>query len=118
MCNNCKGPQKLLSKLLGGISCSKELCFNKSKVSNLEVGCWKLFGVCQGLIHLLSIKDGSAKFLVKFAQVYNKVLSSGRSKVMFRVDSEVQVIAFIGKERQDSSSTEGIVVGEFCKGKE
>ena len=47
----------------------------------------------------MSIKDSSVKFLVKFVQVYNKVLSSGRSKVIFRVDGEVQVVAFVGKAR-------------------
>src|SRR3979490_1236703 len=104
MCNDFKGTQKLLGKLLGRMSCFKELCFNKSKVSNLEVWYWKSFGVCQGLIQLLSIKDGSVKFLVKFIQVHNKVLSSGRSEVTFRVDDDVQLVAFVGKERRDSSS--------------
>src|SRR3979490_652488 len=119
MCNDFKRTQKFLGKFLGRMSCSKELYFDKIKVSNLEVWCWKSFGVCQGLIQLLSIKDSLAKFLVKFIQVHNKVLSSGRSKVTFRVDGEVQVIAFIGKERQDSSSsTRDIVIGKLCKGKE
>src|SRR3979490_3119377 len=119
MCNDFKRTQKLLGKLLGRTSCSKELCFNKSEVSNIEVWCWKSFGVCQGLIQLLSIKDGLAKLLVKFIQVYNKVLSSRRSKVTFRVDGEVWVVAFIGKERKDSScSTGSIIIGKLSKGKE
>ena len=59
------------------------------------------------------------KFLMKFVQVHNKVLSSGRSEVSFRVDGKVWVVAFVGKERQDSSSsTRDIVIGKLCKGKE
>src|SRR3979490_752886 len=99
MCNDFKRTQKLLGKLLGRMSCSKKLCFNKSEVSNLEVWFWKLFGVCQGLIHLLGIEDSLVRFLVKFIQVHNNGLSSGRSEVMFRVDGKVQVVAFVGKER-------------------
>ena len=119
MCNDLKRTQKLLVKLLGRMSCSKELCFNKCEVSNLEVWCWKSFGVSQGLVCLLSIEDSLVKFLMKFVQVHNKVFSSRRSKVTFRMDGEVWVVAFIGKERRDSSrSTGSIIVGEFSEGKE
>src|SRR3979490_561292 len=99
MCNDFKRTQKLLGKLLGRTHHSKELCFDKCEVSNLEVWCWKSFGVSQSLVCLLSIEDSLVKFLMKFVQVHNKVLSSRRSKVMFRVDGEVWVVVFIGKER-------------------
>src|SRR3979490_3203077 len=111
--------QKLLGKFLGRVRCSKELCFDKCKVSDLEVWCWKLFGVGQGLVCLLGSKDCSVKFLMMFVQVHNEVLSSRRSEITFGMDGEVQVVAFIGKEGQDSSrSTGSIVVGELCEGKE
>src|SRR3979490_2801749 len=119
MCNDFKRTQKLLGEFLGRTCCSKELCFDKCEVSNLEVWCWKLFGVSQSLVCLLSIEDSLAKFLMKFVQVHNKVLSSRRSEVTFRMDGEVRVVAFIGKERQDSScSTGSIIVGELGEGKE
>src|SRR3979490_1513199 len=99
--------------------CSKELCFDKREISNLEVWCWKSFGVSRGLVCLLGGKDCSAEFLMKFVQVHNEVLSSQRSKITFGMDGKVGVVAFIGKERQDSShSTGSIVVGKFCEGKE
>src|SRR3979490_1859989 len=119
MCNDLKRTQKLLGEFLGRMHCSKELCFDKCGVSNLEVWCWELFGVSQGLVCLLSIENSSAKFLMKFIQVHNKVLSSRRSKVTFRMDGKVWVVAFIGKERRDSNlSTGSIIVGELGEGKE
>src|SRR3979490_2660142 len=114
-----KGPQKLLGEFFGRARCSKELCFDKREVSNLEVWCWKSFGVGRGLVCLLGGEDCSAEFLMKFVQVHNEVLSSRRSEITFGMDGEVQVVAFIGKEGRDSSrSTGSIVVGEFCEGKE
>src|SRR3979490_1888071 len=111
MCNDFKRTQKFLGEFLVRMHCSKELCFDKCEVSNLEVWCWKSFGVSRDLVCLLSIENSSAKFLMKFVQVHNKVLSSQRSKITFGMDSEVGVVAFIGKERRDSSrSTERIVI--------
>src|SRR3979490_3001664 len=119
MCNDFKRTQKLLGEFLGRAHCSKELCFDKCEVSNLEVWCWKSFGVSRGLVCLLSIENSSVKFLMQFVQVHNKILSSIRSKVTFRMDGEVWVVAFIGKERRDSShSTGSIIVGKFSEGKE
>src|SRR3979490_3031468 len=119
MCNDFKRTQKFLGEFLVRMHCSKELCFDKRKVSNLEIWCWKSFGISRDLVCLLSIENSSAKFLMKFVQVHNKVLSSRRSEVTFRMDGEVWVVAFIGKEGRDSSrSTGSIVVGEFCEGKE
>src|SRR3979490_387972 len=114
-----KKTQKLLGEFLGRARCSKELCFDKREVSDLEVWCWKSFGVGRGLVCLLGGEDFSAEFLMKFIQVHNKVLSSRRSEITFGMDGEVRVVAFIGKEGQYSScSTGSIVVGEFCEGKE
>ena len=119
MCNDFKRTQKLLGEFLGRAHCSKELCFDKCEVFDLEVWCWKSFGVGRGLVCLLGGEDCSAEFLMKFVQVHNEVLSSQRSEITFRMDGEVGVVAFIGEERQDSShSTGSIVVGKFCEGKE
>src|SRR3979490_1211946 len=119
MCNDFKRSQKLRGKLLGRARCFKELCLDKREVSDLEVWCWKSFDVGQGLVCLLGGEDCLAEFLMKFVQVHNEVLSSRRSEITFGMDGEVRVVAFIGKEGQDSSrSTGSIVVGEFCEGKE
>src|SRR3979490_2346261 len=107
MCNDFKRTQKLLVEFLGRTCCSKKLCFDKCKVSNLEVWCWKSFGVSRGLVCLLGSEDCSAEFLMKFVQVHNKVLSSRRSEITFGMDGEVRVVAFNGKEGRDSSHSTG-----------
>ena len=38
------------------------------------------------------------ELLVKFIKVHYKIMSMGRDEISFRVDREVQVVAFIGKE--------------------
>ena len=47
------------------------------------------------LVSVLSIGDCCSELLVKFIEV---VMSEGRDEVLFRVDREVWVVAFIGKE--------------------
>src|SRR3979490_2017562 len=99
MCNDFKRTQKLLGEFLGRTCRSKELCLDRREVSDLEVWCWKSFGVGRGLVCLLGGEDCSAKFLMKFVQVHNEVLSSRRSEITFGMDGEVGVVAFIGEER-------------------
>ena len=89
MCNDFKRTQKLLGKFLGRAHCSKELCFDKCEVSNLEVWCWKSFGVGRGLVCLLGSEDCLENFLMKFIQVHNEGLSSQRSEIMFGMDGKV-----------------------------
>jgi hypothetical protein len=54
-----------------------------------------------------------------FIKIDGEVTGMGRSKVAFRVDGEIRMIAFVGEERRNSSgSTWSIVVGKLCKRKE
>src|SRR3979490_843939 len=110
MCNDFKRTQKLLGEFLGRTHCSKELCLDKREVSDLEVWCWKSFGVGRGLVCLLGSEDCSVEFLMKFVQVHYEVLSSQRSEITFGMDGEVRVVAFIGKEGRDSSHSTGSIV--------
>src|SRR3979490_3488771 len=109
MCNDFKRTHKYLSEFLGRTRRSKELCFDKRKVSDLEVWCWKSFGVGRGLVCLFGGEDCSAEFLMKFIQGHNQVLSSRGSKITFRMDGEVGVVAFIGKEGRDSRRSTGTI---------
>ena len=60
-----KRTQKLLSELFGRLGGFEELCFDISVGSNIEFGGRFASNIGQGLISLLGIKNGSAKFLVK-----------------------------------------------------
>ena len=50
------------------------------------------------LVLVLSIGDCQSELLMKFVKVYYRVMSAGEDKVFFRVDREVWVVTFIGKE--------------------
>ena len=47
---------------------------------------------------LISVGNHQLKLLVKIIKVHYKVARAGRDEVSFRVDREVQVVAFIGEE--------------------
>ena len=54
--------------------------------------------VSSDLVSFLSVRDCQLELLVKFVKVHYKVVTLGRDEVSFRVDGEVWVVAFIGKE--------------------
>ena len=60
-----KRTQKLLSELFGRSRGFEELHFDISMGSNIELGGRFASNIGQGLINLLGVKNGSAKFLVK-----------------------------------------------------
>ena len=60
-----KMTQKLLSELFGRSRGFEELYFDISMGSNTELGSRFASNISRGLISLLGIKNGSAKFLVK-----------------------------------------------------
>ena len=60
-----KRTQKLLSKLFRRSRGFEELRFDISVGSNIELGGRFASNISQGLISLLGIENGSAKFLVK-----------------------------------------------------
>jgi len=54
--------------------------------------------VSGSLVMCLRFGNRKFEFLVKFIQIDNKVTSSRRGKVSFRVDSQVGVVACVSKE--------------------
>ena len=65
MSEDFKRTQKLLSKLFRRSRGFEELHFDISVESNIELGGRVASNIGQGLISLLGIENGSAKFLVK-----------------------------------------------------
>ena len=71
-------------------------------------------GVCQTLIMLLGGRDHLPKFLMELIKVDHKVMCMSANKVMFGMDGNIGMVAFIGEEGQDAcSSARGIVVGKL-----
>ena len=65
MSKDFKRTQKLLSELFRRLCGFEELRFDISVGSNIELGGRFASNISRGLISLLGIKNGSAKFLVK-----------------------------------------------------
>ena len=61
------------------------LCLNIDKVSDLELWCQSLTGVCRTLIVTLCISDLGAEFLVELIQVYSEFSGMSRSHFAFGV---------------------------------
>ena len=69
------------------------------------------------LVPCLSLRDVFIKVLIEGVEVHDKFESSGRCEIMFRMNGEIRVIAFVSKGQDTSSLTRGIVVGKFSEGK-
>ena len=69
--------------------------FDEHLIADFEIWCWRPVFVGGDLI---SVGNHQLKLLVKFIKVHYKVARAGRDEVSFRVDREVQVVAFIGEE--------------------
>ena len=72
--------------------------FDECLIADFEIWGWRLAFIGRDLVSLLSIRDHQLELLVKFIKVHYKVVSTGRDKVLFRVDGEVWVVALVGKE--------------------
>ena len=87
-------------------------------ITNLEVWGRTLFCICWSLVAFLGFQYLRSEEGVKFVQVRDIELGGG-GEVVIRVDSEVGVIALIGKEGgYASGSTRCVVIGEFHERKE
>jgi len=68
------------------------------------------------LIILLGHRDLSFEDTLQFIKVACKVAGLEGSNIMFRVNSNIQMIFLISKEwKNTSSSTQSIIVSELCK---
>jgi hypothetical protein len=81
----------------------EELGLDEDSVADLEVQRWHLAVVSRSLITLLSKPDIFFEIFVELWEIDCKLMSMGRSKEMFQIDGDVQMIAFVGKEWGDPS---------------
>ena len=116
---NLEGAKILLGELLGRSSGLEELHFYKHVRSWFEFWSVILTLVSQDLVPRLSGFNVLFQFLMKLVKVNCQGSGSGRSKVPFGMNHEVQVVPFVHKEREDTSgSTWGVIISEFRKRKE
>ena len=87
--------------------------------TDFEVWGRTLFCICWSLVAFLGFQHLQLEEGMKFIQVHVIGLDEGGGEVVIGVDSEVGVIALIGKEGgYASGSTKCVVVGEFHERKE
>jgi hypothetical protein len=87
-------------------------------LSNYKVGRRHAASVCRALIAALGFGYGGLEFLVEFIEIDDQVFSASGGEVTIRMDCDVRVITFVGKEWRDtSSSTRSIVLSELGKRK-
>src|SRR5882672_8659637 len=97
-CKDFVWSKEFIGKLLGRSCHTEELSLDISVATNLEFRSRKSSGISGSLVSTLSFSNVLPKFVVKFVEVGDKVMSACRSKVALRVNCEVRVITLVGKE--------------------
>ena len=92
------GTKIVFRELLQRTSGLEMFGFDKYLVTDLQIWCQRSVLIGSDLVLFLSIGPHRLELLVKFIEVYYKVMSAGGDEVSFRVDREVWVVALIGKE--------------------
>ena len=96
---NCFERAKILfGEFLQRPSGVEELCFDKCVRANRELGGWISPSIGQDLVSRLSEFHLLFQLDMQLVKVTSKVMSSGGSKVLFRVNSDVQVVFFFAKK--------------------
>ena len=80
------------------MSGSEVFGFDEDLIANLEIQCQRSVFVGGDLVLFLTVGDHQMELLMKFIEVHYKVASMGRDEVLFRVDGEVQIVAFVSEE--------------------
>jgi hypothetical protein len=96
----------------------KVFTLNEGMISDFEVKSRSPTFVHGALRVFLSFSELSSEFCIEFVEVYHKFMCTLRSEIAFRMNSDIGVVTFVGKEwRNSDGSCRGIVVGEFTKWK-
>jgi hypothetical protein len=92
-------------ELLGQSSHPEELGFNEDLVTNCELRSRESTGVSGPLITVLCLRDFGLECCVEIVKVDCKLAGTLRSKIAFRVDSDIRMITLISKEWRDTSGS-------------
>ena len=114
VCKDLVWAKELIRKFLRQPGHTEELSLDECLTSDWELGCSGPSGICGYLVVTLGISYVCLKLLVKLIEVCDKVTCARRCKVALRMNGNIWVIAFVGKEGSDSSRSTGcVVVGEL-----
>src|SRR5882672_4635647 len=103
-CKDFVQSKEFIGKLLGRSCCMEELSLDISVATNLEFRSQKLSGISGSLVLMLSFSNVLPKFVVKFVEVSDKVMSACGSEVALRVNCEVRMITLVGEEGCNAGS--------------
>jgi hypothetical protein len=95
---NFEETKELFREFLRGSSCAEELGFDEHFHSKLEIRRSRAFVVRGTLVAFLSFTDILLELFVESVEICNILASESRSHVVFRVDGEVRMVTFVGKE--------------------
>src|SRR6266481_4875755 len=113
-CKDFVWSKEFIGNPLGRSCCMEELSLDECLASYLEFWCQVPSGISRYLLTVLSFGNILLEFLVKLIEVSDKVMCMCGSKITLRMNSNVQMIALIGKEGHNSSGcTWHIVEGEL-----
>ena len=105
--------KELIRKFLRWPGRMEELSLDECLTSDWELGCLGPSGICGYLVAMLGVSYMCLELLVKLIEVCDKVTCACGCEVALGVNSNVRVIAFVGKERSDSCSTGCVFVGKL-----
>src|SRR6266481_6320653 len=88
----------------------EELSLDECLTADQELGCLGLLGICSDLVAMLGVSYMHLELLVKLIEVGDKVMCARRREVVLGMNSNIWVIALVGKEGSDSSRSTGCVV--------
>ena len=99
LCNDCIWPKILLGELLQGMHRAEVLSLDKYLVTDFEVGCQSLTGICGSLVSLLGVGHLLMEEFMEGVEVYGVLTSLSGGEIMFQMDGEVGVVTFVSKEQ-------------------
>ena len=104
-CADGERPKVSLYEFPQGPSGIEVLSFDKSLVTDCEVQCQSSSSVCGSLVLQLCSSHLLMEELVEGVKINRVFLSSFRGKVLFWVDRDVGVVAFVGEEGRDTGGS-------------
>ena len=105
LCDDCERPKVSLCEFPRGSSGVEALSFDESLVTDVEVQCWSSSSVRRSLISQLHSSHLFTEELVEGVKINGVFSSSFGGKVSFWVDRDVGVVALVGEEGRDVSSS-------------
>jgi len=97
----------------------EEFCFDESLITNFEVRRRNPILICRTLVLFLRKSDGISEFCMELVEVSDVLVCMSRNKIIFWMDGDGRVIAFVGKERRNSGcSIWSIVISKLGQRKE